>query len=147
MICFKQIKGCFIVLILKKHRNFIHTILFLISEEGVTKMDIQQTTVKTDMQSDENSSEEGDASANLGGEKKVIGFLTEWVSAYNFIKGMVLIRHISLKKKQKQNRASPQNTVHGGVPHSVYLLCLYLACSSILAVRSLFNAPEHEFEV
>lgn len=65
---------------------------FRFSEESVTKMDIQQTTVKTDMQSDENSGEEGDARANLGGDQKVIGFLTEWVSAYNFIKGMVLLR-------------------------------------------------------
>ncbi|XP_035214895.1 protein eva-1-like, partial [Stegodyphus dumicola] len=56
-------------------------------EEGVTKMDGQQTTVKTDMQSDENSGEEGDASStNLDGDQKVIGFLSEWVSAYNFIK-------------------------------------------------------------
>lgn len=67
--------------------------MFSFSEEGVTKMDSQQTTVKTDMQSDENSGEEGDASANLGGDQKAIGFLTEWVSAYNFIKGMVLIKY------------------------------------------------------
>ncbi|CAL1294257.1 unnamed protein product [Larinioides sclopetarius] len=54
---------------------------------GVTKGDVQQTTVKTDMQSDENSGEEGDAnSTTLEGDQKVIGFLTEWVSAYNFIK-------------------------------------------------------------
>ncbi|XP_042906927.1 protein eva-1 homolog C isoform X2 [Parasteatoda tepidariorum] len=56
-------------------------------EEGVTKLDVQQTTVKTDMQSDENSGEEGEAnSTNLEGDQKVIGFFTEWVSAYNFIK-------------------------------------------------------------
>ncbi|GFU70569.1 hypothetical protein TNCV_2971291, partial [Trichonephila clavipes] len=53
-------------------------------KEGVTKG--EQTTVKTDMQSDENSGEEGD-STTLEGDRKVIGFLTEWVSAYNFIKG------------------------------------------------------------
>ncbi|GIX72302.1 uncharacterized protein CEXT_744511 [Caerostris extrusa] len=48
---------------------------------------LPQTTVKTDMQSDENSGEEGDAnSTTLEGDQKVIGFLTEWVSAYNFIK-------------------------------------------------------------
>ncbi|XP_054706648.1 protein eva-1-like [Uloborus diversus] len=58
-----------------------------LAEEGVTKFEVHQTTVKTDMQSDENSGEEGDVSnTNLEGDQKVIGFLTEWVSAYNFIK-------------------------------------------------------------
>lgn len=60
----------------------------------MTKFDVQQTTIKTDMQSDENSGEEGDTRRNLGGDQKVIGLLAEWVSAYNFIKGMVLIRKI-----------------------------------------------------
>ncbi|KAG8193519.1 hypothetical protein JTE90_003730 [Oedothorax gibbosus] len=43
-----------------------------------------QTTVKTDMQSDENSGEqEGNPTSKEG---SVVGFLTEWVSAYNFIR-------------------------------------------------------------
>ena len=84
-------------------------------------MDIQQTTVKTDMQSDENSGEEGDARANLGGDQKVIGFLTEWVSAYNFIKGMVLIKQTLFSKQASE-------LLHGSVPHSYSsLLSLLLA--------------------
>lgn len=55
------------------------------------------------MQSDENSGEEGDARANLGGDQKVIGFVTEWVSAYNFIKGMVLFKQTLFHKTSIRN--------------------------------------------
>lgn len=57
------------------------------SAEDMKGMVDVQTTVKTDMQSDENSGEDGDANTTaLEGDQKVVGFLSEWVSAYNYIK-------------------------------------------------------------
>ncbi|XP_067118715.1 protein eva-1-like isoform X1 [Centruroides vittatus] len=46
-----------------------------------------RTTQKTDIQSDENIEEEfPDVNCTVVDDQKVIGFLTEWISAYNFIK-------------------------------------------------------------
>lgn len=99
-------------------------------------MDVQQTTVKTDMQSDENSGEDGEARANLGGEQKVIGFLTEWVSAYHFIKGMVLISF----------RKSIQKLMHGGVPHSLYPpLSVSVACYWTIFTQMFLLSEWHDF--
>lgn len=78
------------------------------------------------MQSDENSGEEGDARANLGGDQKVIGFLTEWVSAYNFIKGMVLLRQ-SLFSKQASETVAWSVTIS-------YSILIYLSCLLALEI-------------